>query len=289
MVDIKTSMLTINTRQTNPQAEMPEAPKIVKEIRKTVEARPPPEAIQLDGIDLAEWDLTDDWVELYISHACFQKMVNHCDAFKEDAMEVMGLLLGDVFQWRNRIYTVAEDTVAAEIEDSTATSVRFGNQGLEEVARALDEMEYEYLIVGWYHSHPGFTTFLSDKDLETHKKNFSKPFHATIVIDPVNRQFRSYKVIDNQYIEKRFQLYEESSLERELTAKRRGEIMAYVDALVQKQIGPGQRAGPLSVPNPKSADTSNRLPMEVRQAIQTDIQRMIDEQDRRREQRKQAP
>jgi proteasome lid subunit RPN8/RPN11 len=268
---------------------MPEAPKIIKEIRRSVEARPPPESVQLDGIELSEWDMTDDWVELYISHTCFQKMVNHCNAFREEAVEVMGLLLGDVFQWRNRIYTVAEDTVAAEAEDSSATSVRFGSKGLDEVARALDEVEYEYLIVGWYHSHPGFTTFLSDKDLETQKKNFNKPFHATIVIDPVNKQFRSYKVIDNQYIEKRFLIYEESALERDLTAKRRSEVMNYLDTLVQKKGGSGERPAPLKVPNPKAVDTSSRLPMEVREAVQTDIQRMIDEQDRRREQRKQAP
>ncbi|MBM4248575.1 MAG: hypothetical protein FJ149_03925 [Euryarchaeota archaeon] len=265
---------------------MPEAPKIIKEIRRAVEARPPPEAIQLDGVDLAEWDLTDDWVELYISHNCFQKMVNHCNAYRDEAMEVMGLLLGDVFQWRNRIYTVAEDTVAADVEDSTATSVRFGNRGLDEVARALDEMEYEYLIVGWYHSHPGFTTFLSDKDLETQKKNFSKPFHATIVIDPVNRQFRSYKVIDDQYIEKRFLLYEESALERELSDRRRLEIMAYLASLVRKGPAGGERQAAPAVPNPKAADTSHRLSMEVRQAIQTDIQRMIDERNRQLERRK---
>ena len=265
---------------------MPEAPRIIKEIRRSVEARPPPEAIRLDGIDLAEWDMTDDWVELYISHNCFQKMVNHCNAFKEEAIEVMGLLLGDVFQWRNRIYTLAEDTVAADIEDSTATSVRFGSQGLEEVARALDEMDYEYLIVGWYHSHPGFTTFLSDKDMETQKKNFSKPFHATIVIDPVNRQFRSYKVIDDQYLEKRFLLYEESALERELSEKRRMELLAHLDSLVQRGPSGSARGPPPAVPNPKAADTSHRLPMEVRQAVQTDIQRMIDERARRREQGK---
>jgi proteasome lid subunit RPN8/RPN11 len=265
---------------------MPEGPRIVKEIRRAVESRPPPEAVQLDGIDLSEWDLTDDRVELYISQTCFQKMVNHCNAFREEAIEVMGLLLGDVFQWRNHVYTVAEDTVAADAEDSTATSVRFGNKGLEEVARALDEMQYDYLIVGWYHSHPGFTTFLSDKDLDTHKKNFSKPFHATIVIDPVNRQFRSYKVSDNQYIEKRYMIYEESALERDLTAKRKAEVMAYLDSLVERRGPSGERIAAPAAPNPKADDTSHRLPMEVRQAVQTDIQRMIEEQDRRREQRR---
>jgi len=265
---------------------MPEAPKIVKEIRRSVEARPPPETVQLDGIDLSEWDMTDERVELYISHTCFQKMVNHCNAFREEAIEVMGLILGDVFQWRNHVYTVAEDTVAADAEDSTATSVRFGKRGLDEVARALDEVEYEYLIVGWYHSHPGFTTFLSDKDLETQKKNFNKPFHATIVIDPVNRQFRSYKVVENQYVEKRYMIYEESALERDLTSKRKAEVMAYLDSLVEKKGASGGEARPLQVPNPKAQDTSHRLPMEVRQAVQTDIQRMIEEQDRRRDKMK---
>jgi proteasome lid subunit RPN8/RPN11 len=260
---------------------MPEAPKIVKEIRKTVEARPPPEAVQLDGIDLAEWDLTDDWVELYISHNCFQKMVNHCNAFKEEAMEVMGLLLGDVFQWRNRIYTVAEDTVAADIEDSTATSVRFGNQGLEEVARALDEVQYEYLIVGWYHSHPGFTTFLSEKDLETQKKNFNKPFHATIVIDPVNRQFRSYKVIEDRYVEKRFSLFEQSPMERELTQKRRKEIYSYIEEMVQRHMQPGMTDGqPKGPGETDKMATRTRLPEEVRQTIEEDIQRMIDKHNK---------
>jgi len=92
--------------------------------------------------------------------------------------------------------------------------------------------------------------------------------------------------VDNQYLEKRYMLYEESALERDLTAKRRAEVLAYLDALVQRKAGPGERPQPLSVPNPKAQDTSNRLPMEVRQAVQTDIQRMIEEQDRRREQRK---
>ena len=260
---------------------MPEAPKIVKEIRRQVESRPPPEAVQLDGIDLSEWDLTDERVELYISQTCFQKMVNHCNAFREEAIEVMGLLLGDVFQWRNHVYTVAEDTVAADAEDSTATSVRFGNTGLDEVARALDEMQYEYLIVGWYHSHPGFTTFLSDMDLETQKKNFSKPYHATIVIDPVNKQFRSYKVVDDRCVEKRFSLFEQSPMERELTEKRRKEILAYIDEVVQTHFKPpGQDATRVAAGPVERAASRTRLPESVRQTIEEDIKQIVDRHKR---------
>ena len=257
---------------------MAEPPRIVKEIRKPVEPRPPPESAQLDGIDLSEWDLSDEVVELYISFSCFQKMIDHCMAHMGEQEEVMGLLLGDVFQWKNRIYTVAEDTVAADAEDSTATSVRFGTAGLDEVARALDEVDYEYLIVGWYHSHPGFTTFLSEKDLETQKKNFNKPYHATIVIDPVNRQFRSYKVTDDRYIEKKFSLFEQSPLERDLTEKRRQQILAYIDELVSRHLNPGEHPAPPEVPGEgQRVAMRTRLPEEVRQTIETDIKRMIEE------------
>ena len=256
---------------------MAEPPKIVKEIRKPVEPRPPPDFPQFDGVDLSEWDLSDEAVELYISFSCFQKMIDHCIARMGEQEEVMGLILGDVFQWKNRIYTVAEDTVAADAEDSTATSVRFGSTGLDEVARALDEVDYEYLIVGWYHSHPGFTTFLSEKDLETQKKNFNKPFHATIVIDPVNRQFRSYKVIEDRYVEKRFSLFEQSPMERELTEKRRKEIMTYIEEIVQRHLHPGETGSPAGTPGEKDKRAARtRLPESVRQTIEEDIKLMIE-------------
>jgi proteasome lid subunit RPN8/RPN11 len=259
-------------------SEMAEPPKIVKEIRKPVEPRPPPDFPQFDGVDLSEWDLSEDIVELYISFSCFQKMIDHCTAHMGEQEEVMGLLLGDVFQWKNRVYTVAEDTVAADAEDSTATSVRFGSAGLDEVARSLDEVDYEYLIVGWYHSHPGFTTFLSEKDLETQKKNFNKPFHATIVIDPVNRQFRSYKVIEDRYVEKRFSLFEQSPMERELTEKRRKEIVAYIDELVLRHMRPVEQGASAAAPGEREKGaTRTRLPEAVRQTIEDDIKRVIEE------------
>ena len=260
---------------------MAEPPKIVKEIRKPVEPRPPPDFPQFDGCDLAEWDMSDEAVELYISFSCFQKMIDHCTARMGDQEEVMGLLLGDVYQWKKRVYTVAEDTVAADAEDATATSVRFGSAGLDEVAKTLDEMDYEYLIVGWYHSHPGFTTFLSEKDLETQKKNFSKPYHATIVIDPVNKQFRSYKVVDDRCVEKRFSLFEQSPMERELTEKRRREILAYIDEVVQTHFKPpGQDATRGAAGPVERAASRTRLPESVRQTIEEDIKQIVDRHKR---------
>jgi len=152
---------------------------------------------------------------------------------------------------------------------------------LDEVAKTLDEMDYEYLIVGWYHSHPGFTTFLSEKDLETQKKNFSKPYHATIVIDPVNKQFRSYKVVDDRCVEKRFSLFEQSPMERELTEKRRKEILAYIDEVVQTHFKPpGQDATRVAAGPVERAASRTRLPDSVRQTIEEDIKQIVDRHKR---------
>ncbi len=49
----------------------------------------------------------------------------------------------------------------------------------------IKEREYpESLIVGWYHSHPGFGVFLSDHDTFIHKNFFSSAQQVAWVYDP---------------------------------------------------------------------------------------------------------
>lgn len=46
----------------------------------------------------------------------------------------------------------------------------------------------EQIILGWYHTHPGFGIFLSNMDLFIHKNFFSQPWHVALVLDPVNKR-----------------------------------------------------------------------------------------------------
>lgn len=41
------------------------------------------------------------------------------------------------------------------------------------------------VIVGWYHSHPGFGAFFSGTDRRTHHHFFPAPFHIGLVLDPI--------------------------------------------------------------------------------------------------------
>ncbi|MFT7585579.1 MAG: proteasome lid subunit RPN8/RPN11 [Cellvibrionaceae bacterium] len=46
----------------------------------------------------------------------------------------------------------------------------------------------EQIIVGWYHTHPGFGIFLSNMDLFIHRNFFPQKWHIALVLDPVNKK-----------------------------------------------------------------------------------------------------
>lgn len=48
--------------------------------------------------------------------------------------------------------------------------------------------EEEAVIVGWYHTHPGFGIFLSNMDLFIHHNFFTQKWHLALVLDPVGKR-----------------------------------------------------------------------------------------------------
>jgi proteasome lid subunit RPN8/RPN11 len=123
-------------------------------------------------------------LDLYVSKRAEAKMRNHALSYRREKKEVMGFILGDFRKWGGRTYAIARDIVTTDL-DATNVSVRFDRGGFEKLFAGLDECGFDYVIVGWYHSHPGHGCFMSDTDIETQKKMFNTPWHFAIVIDPV--------------------------------------------------------------------------------------------------------
>lgn len=65
----------------------------------------------------------------------------------------------------------------------TPESWRYVNDVM--MARYPDE---ECVIVGWYHTHPGFGIFLSNMDLFIHHNFFTQKWHIALVLDPVGKR-----------------------------------------------------------------------------------------------------
>ena len=180
---------------------MSERPKIVAERKRRAREMKPPQDFMIH-----EWGKPYAGIEIYISQDAFDKMMKQCAIFAKRHLEAMGYLVGDYCRWKNKEYTIIEDAVTSDLE-TTSVSVHF--QAFEKAFDHLDKIDFDYVIVGWYHSHPGHGCFMSQTDISTQKRMFNKPFHSAIVIDPINKEFKVYKMNGNVPEEKVFAIYKD--------------------------------------------------------------------------------
>lgn len=110
------------------------------------------------------------------------------------------LRAGDVCRWDIESFSEVYDIVAGEL-DATATSVRFREDAFEDMFDELDELGYDYVLVGWYHSHPGYGSFMSRVDLDTQTRMFNRPFHVSLVADPVTLELRAFPLMNDGCVE----------------------------------------------------------------------------------------
>ncbi|UCE73924.1 MAG: Mov34/MPN/PAD-1 family protein [Methanomassiliicoccales archaeon] len=184
---------------------MAKPPKIVGEHKKEFRVIPPPPQDMI----VHPVDVSKGTFELYLTKTSKDKILEHCNAFADQKLEVMGFLIGDVLRWKNRFFSLVKDVVSTDLK-ATNISVRFAKEGFEPLFEELDGLNYDYLIVGWYHSHPGLGCFMSKKDIETQKRTFNKPYHMALVVDPLKTEMKAYKLKDEGYVEKKFAVYLET-------------------------------------------------------------------------------
>jgi proteasome lid subunit RPN8/RPN11 len=184
-------------------------PKILKETRREVAEREPPAT---ESVVPHEW-LSDESAglyrrvadregrfDLYLSWLSKEKITDHALKEAPKRLEVMGFLLGEVFTWKGRPYALARDVVTTNLKSSSA-KVRFDPAAFPRLFSKLDGSGFDYILVGWYHSHPGHTCFLSRTDLETQRTMFSQEYHSAVVIDPLNKDIKAFKLYDGSYRE----------------------------------------------------------------------------------------
>ena len=190
-------------------------PKILSETRRPVEESMPPRSSSLrphewlSGASLSMFKDalgSDDPFELYLSELAERKIKEHAEGEARRRLEVMGFLLGYVSAHHGRTYSVVRDVVTTELR-SSSSRVRFDPEAFPRLFGELDGSGFDYILVGWYHSHPGHTCFLSRTDLITQRTFFNQPYHAALVIDPINREVKTYKLTEGGYVEVPFAVF----------------------------------------------------------------------------------
>lgn len=133
------------------------------------------------GPPLTDSPAIDDAETVYISSLALLKMLKHGRAGVP--MEVMGLMLGEFVDE----FTIHVIDVFAMPQSGTGVSVEAVDDVFQtKMMDMLRQTGRDQMVVGWYHSHPGFGCWLSSVDVNTQQsfEQLNKRAVA-VVIDPI--------------------------------------------------------------------------------------------------------
>lgn len=132
-------------------------------------------------VGMADANRDDTKETVFISSIALLKMLKHGRAGVP--MEVMGLMLGEFVD----DYTVNVVDVFAMPQSGTGVSVEAVDDIFQ--TRMMDMLKQtgrDQMVVGWYHSHPGFGCWLSSVDVNTQKSFEQLNSRAVaVVVDPI--------------------------------------------------------------------------------------------------------
>lgn len=125
--------------------------------------------------------MVDTAEQVYISSLALLKMLKHGRAGVP--MEVMGLMLGEFID----DYTVEVIDVFSMPQSGTGVSVEAVDPVFQtKMIDMLKQTNRPEMVVGWYHSHPGFGCWLSGVDVNTAQSFEQLNSRAVaVVVDPI--------------------------------------------------------------------------------------------------------
>ncbi|KAH8830477.1 JAB1/Mov34/MPN/PAD-1 ubiquitin protease-domain-containing protein [Flagelloscypha sp. PMI_526] len=129
----------------------------------------------------ADTTVPDNGEVIHISSLALLKMLKHGRAGVP--MEVMGLMLGEFID----DYTVQVIDVFAMPQSGTTVTVESVDHVFQtKMVEMLKQTGRPEMVVGWYHSHPGFGCWLSSVDINT-QQSFERlnSRSVAVVVDPI--------------------------------------------------------------------------------------------------------
>lgn len=123
------------------------------------------------------------WPNIFMSQYAYREVNAHAES--EPDLEIGGMLIGQALLTLEKVmFVIIERALEARHVQQSATHVTFTSETLTDVHNRLDEEYPGRQILGWYHSHPALTVFLSSMDVWLHSHFFQQPWHVALVIDP---------------------------------------------------------------------------------------------------------
>ena len=100
-------------------------------------------------------------------------------------VEICGVLVGKWGRDDKGPFVAITASIRGEAATSKFAEVTFTHDTWSKINAEMDKSYAGYNIVGWYHTHPDFGIFLSDRDRFIHENFFSEPGQVAYVVDPI--------------------------------------------------------------------------------------------------------
>ena len=133
---------------------------------------------------------------IHVSENAFDRMTARGEA--DTSREIGGILVGRICQDDAGPFVLVETTIDALHAEEKGTELTFTHATWDHVHREMDSKHQDSRIVGWYHTHPGFGVFLSDRDQFIHHSFFNLPYQIALVYDPKSREHGVFAWRDNE-------------------------------------------------------------------------------------------
>jgi proteasome lid subunit RPN8/RPN11 len=103
------------------------------------------------------------------------------------SVEICGVLVGKWARDADGPFVLISESIRGEAATSKFAEVTFTHATWAKINEQMDTRFAALSIVGWYHSHPGFGVFLSERDRFIQEHFFSGAGQVAYVVDPVRK------------------------------------------------------------------------------------------------------
>ena len=99
--------------------------------------------------------------------------------------ELGGVLIGNLCEASDGSrFILIQNHIHAEHTTASLSRLTFNHETWEHFDREIEKHYSDQMILGWYHSHPGHTVFLSEHDMFIQENFFNMEFMVAYVYDP---------------------------------------------------------------------------------------------------------
>ncbi|MEO2014498.1 MAG: Mov34/MPN/PAD-1 family protein [Fuerstiella sp.] len=108
-------------------------------------------------------------------------------ASEDTSIEICGVVVGEWLRDNDGPFARITNFIRCDDAASKNTEVTFTHQSWSQINEEMDSTYSDKRILGWYHSHPDFGIFLSDRDMFIQEHFFCGAGQFAYVVDPVRK------------------------------------------------------------------------------------------------------